>query len=205
MQSDSVVRHASCLLPRRRAGLRGSSLAFSLLALAPCLPLHAADDPGATTRGFIKCLELKDPTERLACYDRMAVAAVELGLTLPGASGAPAAPAAATGAVAAAASSTTPAPAATRRADAAEDFGLEQEKAQQALEAITAKVVGGFRGWTGETVFELDNGQVWEQAGSGRYEYSGEDRAVVIERGFLNSFSLKPQGLNRTVRVKRIK
>jgi hypothetical protein len=143
----------------------------------------------------------------------MAVAAVELGLTLPGASatsaasGAPAAPAAATGAVAAAATSTasTPAPAATRGADAVEDFGLEQEKAQQALEAITAKVVGGFRGWTGETVFELDNGQVWEQAGSGRYEYSGEDRAVVIERGFLNSFSLKPQGLNRTVRVKRIK
>ena len=204
MQPDSVARHASCSRPRHRAGLRGSSLAISLLALAACLPLHAADDPGATTRGFIKCLELKDPAERLACYDRMAVAAVELGLTLPGAS---AAPAVASGVAAAAATSTAtaPAPAASRSADAAEDFGLEQEKAQQALEAITARVVGGFRGWTGETVFELDNGQVWEQAGSGRYEYSGEDRAVVIERGFLNSFSLKPQGLNRTVRVKRIK
>jgi hypothetical protein len=178
--------------------LHGSRLAAPVLVLAACLPLYAADDPGATARGFIKCLELSDPAERLACYDRMAVAAVELGLTLPGAgtvpvSGGNAAPV------------PLPPPVETRAADAVEDFGLEQEKAQQALESVTAKVIGGFRGWSGETVFELDNGQVWEQAGSGRYEYSGEDRPVVIERGFLNSFSLKPEGLNRTVRVRRIK
>jgi hypothetical protein len=105
-------------------------------------------------------------------------------------------------AVVASPAATSPAPGA---ATAVDDFGLEQEKAQQALQSVTANVVGGFQGWSGETVFELDNGQVWEQAGSGRYEYSGEDRAVVIERGFLGSFSLKPEGLNRTVRVKRIK
>jgi hypothetical protein len=177
--------------------LGGNRLAAAALALAACLPLHAADDPGVTTRGFIKCLELSDPAERLACYDRMAVAAVELGLTLPGAGSTAPAVAVASGAVATAPQAGT--------ATAVEDFGLEQEKAQQALQSVTANVVGGFRGWSGETVFELDNGQVWEQAGSGRYEYSGEDRAVVIERGFLGSFSLKPEGLNRTVRVKRIK
>jgi hypothetical protein len=194
MHCDPVYRPAPSS-PRSRPS--GSRLIAAALALAACLPLHAADDPGTTTRGFIKCLELSDPAERLACYDRMAVAAVELGLTLPGAgSTAPAV------AVVASPAATSPAPGA---ATAVDDFGLEQEKAQQALQSVTANVVGGFQGWSGETVFELDNGQVWEQAGSGRYEYSGEDRAVVIERGFLGSFSLKPEGLNRTVRVKRIK
>lgn len=202
MHSEPESRHAFPPSSGPRGGTLRSWLAAPVFALAACLPLQAAGDPGATTRGFIKCLELSDPAERLACYDRMAVAAVELGLTLPGAGSAPA-PAAAAGATAPSPAA-SPAPARTADADAMEDFGLEQEKAQQALEAVTANVVGGFQGWTGDTVFQLDNGQVWQQAGSGRYEYSGEDRPVVIERGFLNSFSLKPRGLNRTVRVKRI-
>ena len=197
MYPDPEHRPASSPQRNRRPWAPGTRLTAAAIALAACLPLHAADDPGETTRGFIKCLELADPAERLACYDRMAVAAVELGLTLPGAAGT--APGAA---VAPSAAATTRE---ARGATAVEDFGLEQEKAQQALESVTANVVGGFQGWTGDTVFELDNGQVWQQAGSGRYEYTGQDRAVVIERGFLGSFSLKPEGLNRTVRVKRIK
>lgn len=146
-------------------------------------------------------MELRDPAERLACYDRMALAVVELGLTVPG-TGVAAAAAGTTGV--AAEDSAAPRPDA-HAGSAAEDFGREQQQAQKEMQSMTARVVGGFRGWSGDTVFELDNGQVWQQTGSGRYEYSGEDRAVVISRGFLGSFSLRPEGLNRTVHVKRTK
>lgn len=173
----------------RPAG-RGAWLCLPALLLLGGLPAQGAEEARDATRGFLECLELRDPQERLACYDRMAVAVIELGLALPGATGA-GAPAAA-----AAAAETVPTP--------EEEFGLEQSRAAE-TDSITAGVIGGFRGWTGNTVFELDNGQVWKQTGSGRYDYSGENRDVIISRGFLGSFSLKPVGLNRTVRVQRIK
>lgn len=175
--------------PPARATGRRAWLCLPALLLLGAAPAPAADEAADATQGFLECLEIRDPQERLACYDRMAVAVIELGLALPGATGA-AAPAAA----APAAAPPTP----------EEEFGLEQARAAE-TGSITAGVVGGFRGWSGDTVFELDNGQVWRQTGSGRYEYSGEDRAVVITRGFLGSFSLQPEGLNRTVRVQRIK
>lgn len=169
---------------RRRAWLCLPAL------LLGAMPLHGAEEAADATRGFLECLELRDPTERLACYDRMAVAVIELGLALPGAAaaGAPA--------VAAAPTEAMPTP--------EEEFGLEQARAAE-TDSIQAGVIGGFQGWTGDTIFELDNGQVWQQIGSGRYEYSGENRDVIISRGFLGSFSLRPEGLNRTVRVQRIK
>jgi hypothetical protein len=181
--------------PPSRAVRRRAWRWLPALLLLPGLQAQAAEPAEEATRGFIKCLELRDPQARLACYDRMAVAVVELGLALPGSPGT-AAPATAAAAAPAAAAATAPEP--------EQEFGLEQERAQ-AIDSVRAGVVGGFQGWSGDTVFELDNGQVWQQTGSERYEYSGEDRAVVITRGFLGSFSLQAEGLNRTVRVKRIK
>ncbi|NGP52963.1 hypothetical protein [Thioalkalivibrio sp. XN8] len=182
---------SSVHLPIRVAGRRAWWCLAALL-LPAVAPAQEAGQARDATRGFIECLELRDPTERLACYDRMAVAVIEFGLALPEAAGERGAPAAAAAAPAA------PAP------TPEEEFGLEQERAAETA-SIKAGVVGGFQGWTGDTVFELDNGQVWQQTGTGRYEYSGQDRAVIITRGFLGSFSLQPEGLNRTVRVQRIK
>lgn len=81
---------------------------------------------------------------------------------------------------------------------------MERKAVGEELSSIRARVVGGFRGWSGNTRFELDNGQVWVQANTGRFDYGGADREVVIRRGFFDSFILSPEGLNRTVRVRRI-
>lgn len=46
-------------------------------------------------------------------------------------------------------------------------FRTKQEEERQ--ERFTALILGEFRGWTGRTVFRLDNGQIWRQAASDTY------------------------------------
>jgi hypothetical protein len=195
-------------------------VALTMLASGGAL----ADD---ATRAFLRCMELRDDAARLACYDRLAGEWVELGA--PGLRSAPAAapagalpPAAIQGApplpvpeTPAAATSAAPVPATPRsvehaatetRAPMAEEyFGMESRAVGESLESISAYVVGGFRGWSGNTQFELSNGQVWEQATPGRFDYGAADRAVTIRRGVFGSFILSPEGLNRNVRVRRVR
>lgn len=181
------------------------------LAALGATPL-AAENP---TREFVRCIEEQDDTARLACYDRLANQVVELGLpgtwretanaATPGGTGAASASAAANAGSAGTAAPTTSSAARTPAPTAAEDqFGKPQATPDDEIEAISARVIGGFVGWTGNTVFELDNGQVWEQAGSGRFNYSGHDRRVEIRRALFNTFTLSAEGLNRSVRVRRI-
>lgn len=170
----------------------GAPLAAALLLGAG--PAVAED----ATRAFMKCLEVEDDARRLSCYDRLAREVVELGV--PGAPRAAAAPAAAS----AAAGDAREAPGTSGDPAPEDAFGKPQKTPGDVLESISANVVGGFTGWSGDTVFELDNGQVWEQTGMGRYDYAGKDRKVVIERALFGSFMLSPEGLNRSVRVRRL-
>jgi len=185
------------------------SLATPPLAVAALLAAALLTGAGAAaaeepTRAFMRCLEIQDDEARLSCYDRLAREVVELGV--PGARSA--APAAAATAGAATAGETAASAGAIPEAagsQAPEDaFGKPQKTPSDVLDSISANVVGGFTGWSGDTIFELDNGQVWKQTGMGRYEYSGKDRKVVIERALFGSFMLSPEGLNRSVRVQRV-
>jgi len=59
----------------------------------------------------------------------------------------------------------------------------EEEKAeyQEKMDAeIVAKVVPAFVGWSGKTVFKLDNGQVWVQRMPGTFRYNGPDSTVKL-------------------------
>jgi hypothetical protein len=40
---------------------------------------------------------------------------------------------------------------------------LEAAKAQALTEPFDAMIVGNFSGWSGKSIFALDNGQVWRQ------------------------------------------
>jgi hypothetical protein len=86
----------------------------------------------------------------------------------------------------------------------------EEEKEQYVKEeqekdkAIMAKVIPAFRGWSGKTVFRLDNGQTWQQRQSGRFRYSDGDSEVVITRNFLGKYVMKHQATGRAVGVERI-
>lgn len=186
--------------PQRTFRARPACAAATVFSAALLLAMTGAAAEDDATRAFLRCMALQNDTERLACYDRLAHEVVELGLPGSRAAGATAGSAAATAPAEAAgasqASSAQPAP--------EEQFGMAQPTSGEEISSITASVVGGFAGWAGGTIFELDNGQVWEQVGSDRYEYAGRDRKVVISRALFGSFQLSPEGLNRRVRVRRV-
>lgn len=95
----------------------------------------------------------------------------------------------------------TPAPSAA----SASSFGKEMLSGEQRGEPkrIEAHIAGSFSGWTGNTLFKLDNGQVWQQADSSVYETKLENPQVVIKRlGF--GYLLTLTGHGATVFVKRV-
>ena len=67
-----------------------------------------------------------------------------------------------------------------------------EEVREEALEAdaaereqsFEAEIVGNFSGWSGGTIFRLDNGELWRQRNDGTYRHRGEDRRVRIEQSF---------------------
>jgi len=71
---------------------------------------------------------------------------------------------------------------------------------------ITSTIVGSFEGWRGDTEFELANGMIWKQS---EQDLLGvrprEDQQVTIEPGFLSAWYLKIEGINKRLRVRRIK
>lgn len=70
---------------------------------------------------------------------------------------------------------------------------------------LYANIMGDFRGWSGKTVFILDNGQVWRQRVSGRYTYLGDDRRVEITQNNWGFYEMKLLAADRTVGVSRVK
>ncbi len=73
-------------------------------------------------------------------------------------------------------------------------------------EKFTAHLVGHFSGWSGGSVFRLDNGEVWKQAESGSYSCPEvDDPEVTIKPMILGSWLMYVQGCNQSVRVEREK
>jgi hypothetical protein len=61
---------------------------------------------------------------------------------------------------------------------------FKQKDAETKQDRVTAIVLGRFDGWSGNTVFKLDNGQVWRQARPGTYYFKArENVAVVLYKG----------------------
>ncbi|BDF96105.1 hypothetical protein [Pseudoalteromonas sp. KAN5] len=84
-----------------------------------------------------------------------------------------------------------------------ENFGLEhKEAAKDNDDEISAIVTSVEEAPYGELIINLDNGQQWRQIGSDSLRLTAND-TIVIERGLFNSFLLKKEGLNRSIRVKR--
>lgn len=71
---------------------------------------------------------------------------------------------------------------------------------------IVSKIKGRFTGWTGHTMFELANGQVWQQTDGESFSVPPMDSpSVTIESKLLGSWLLKVEGYNRSTRVTRIR
>ena len=81
----------------------------------------------------------------------------------------------------------------------------EDVKEVEAKHVIVANIKPPFKGWDGNTVFYLDNGQVWQQRLSGRVTYQGEDTAVEIKKNFLGFYKLHHLASGRSIGVSRVK
>ncbi len=70
--------------------------------------------------------------------------------------------------------------------------------------AVESTLAGEFEGWSGETIFKLDNGQIWEQAEYAyTYSYSyGPEVTIYQVRG---GCRMKVEDEDETILVRRIK
>ena len=71
-------------------------------------------------------------------------------------------------------------------------------------EPFEATIQGRFSGWSGKTVFPLDNGQVWRQRHGGRYRHTDDDQRVRIYKNLLGMWQMKVLSTGRSVPVRRI-
>jgi hypothetical protein len=70
--------------------------------------------------------------------------------------------------------------------------------------AIESSISGDFNGWEGETIFKLNNGQIWQQAEYDyEYNYDYNPEATIYETSA--GCRMKVEGEEETVLVKRIK
>ena len=76
---------------------------------------------------------------------------------------------------------------------------------EQKANELHASVLPPFRGWSGKTVFKLDNGQVWRQRNAGRFTYSGDDTRVVISKNSWGFYEMRLVEADRSVGVSRVK
>jgi len=76
---------------------------------------------------------------------------------------------------------------------------------RMAREEFQSRIVGEFSGWSGNTVFRLENGMVWRQDESDRFRLQPVDSPMVtIKPGLFGAWRLTVEGHNRAVRVERI-
>jgi hypothetical protein len=60
------------------------------------------------------------------------------------------------------------------------DGQTETVRVSLITDVIEATIVNDFNGWSGDTLFELDNGQIWKQSEYAyRYQYSYRPKAII--------------------------
>ena len=70
--------------------------------------------------------------------------------------------------------------------------------------AIKSRIDGEFKGWDGDTVFKLTNGQVWQQDQYGYvYHYAYNPEVIIYKVNF--GYEMMVKGLDQTIKVKRLK
>jgi hypothetical protein len=125
---------------------------------------------------------------------------------VPAAIATTAAPAATSSAKAAAPSTTVATESSAITAEAAataeaDNFGKTTEQADE----MTSRIPGTFTGWSGNTTFVLENGQVWQQRYDTRWTTELQNPEVVIKRRLFGLHRMEVVGTSKSVPVKRIK
>lgn len=103
----------------------------------------------------------------------------------------------------------------TRTAQARESGAREQNKSDVAQigfknyngprDEIVSRIPGTFKGWSGGTVFTLENGQVWRQTDDSHFVgIHLENPTVRITPGMISGWNLQVEGYGSFAKVERI-
>ncbi len=163
----------------------------------------------AAAQSLESCTVIEDPDERLACYDTLAGRlpddTAKASDTAPSAVD-PVSPKADV-IVPAAAAETPTLPAASPAQDEEAVFGLEhkQEPEEGRIDELQLKWTKKKKDAYGKWIITLENGQVWHQSDSTRFNFSNSEQWVVISRGGFGSFFLSEPERSKRIRVSRVK
>jgi hypothetical protein len=73
-----------------------------------------------------------------------------------------------------------------------------------APDIIESRIDGEFSGWEGETIFKLQNGQIWQQA-SYAYHYSYKFSPKVLIFRTRSGYEMQVEGIASRIRVTRLR
>jgi len=90
--------------------------------------------------------------------------------------------------------------------DNQDERGFENQKiSEMDRSPITSRIKGGFTGWDGHAVFELENGMIWEQADKDKfYIREVQNPEVTIEPHAFHTWRIAVEGYASECRVRRI-
>jgi hypothetical protein len=163
-------------------------LSFAALCLGAVTPVFATEPPDA-----LKCVQIKDDTARLACYDRTVPA---IGAFFPHeAKVFPATPVA----------PPAPQPSAEQRFGAERLAKEDKPKEAEEAETISATIQDARERMPGRWIITLDNGQVWQQVVTQSVNSLRPGRKVTIEKALLGSYTLRVDGTSTPIKVSRAK
>lgn len=89
----------------------------------------------------------------------------------------------------------------------AEMLQRSNEEVREAAEEvrIVSRLQPPFEGWDGNTLFRLENGQVWRQRQPGRYRHTGDELEVTIRRNFFGFHVLTMTSSGRSIGVEFVR
>lgn len=70
---------------------------------------------------------------------------------------------------------------------------------------VEGRIDGDFEGWRGDTLFVLNNGEIWKQRKNGKYFFKKSAPEVVITRNILGFFDLEVVETGKSIGVKRVR
>ena len=81
---------------------------------------------------------------------------------------------------------------------------LFKSNAADSFDIFESKIDGEFHGWSGNTLFALANGQIWQQTSYALTRHYAYSPKVVIYRSG-TAIKMKVDGVDQTICIKRIK
>jgi hypothetical protein len=182
-----MPKHGGAFTRNERAGAAVAAMAGSLLAMAPAF----GQGSGKVTVEVSKCLGLKSPDERLACFEAQVVASGRTADAEPAT-----APAEARPAETRQADGVQPSQPATSRADV-----RHEQTTQEFAGTVTALRETVPNNW----VITLDNDQVWRQTQPEWYPLKPGQRVRISSTRWGGAFRLSVEELHGFITVERVR